>query len=213
MSRQRILVASGNAKKLAELRALCADLPVEILGPEALPDGLAEVEEDGELFVDNAMKKALAAADQAAAALGEEVWALADDSGLCVDALEGAPGVRSARYAGVEGPGRDAANNARLLEALAGLPAEARGAEFRCVIAVARRGEPLFAVEGRVRGRILEAPEGEGGFGYDPLFYHEESASTFACLPAEAKAAVSHRGEAVARLRGVLESVLPEAPA
>lgn len=209
MSGQRILVASGNAKKLAELRALCAGLPVEILGPETLSVGLVEVEEDGELFVDNAVKKALAAAEQAP----EGVWALADDSGLCVDALEGAPGVRSARYSGVEGEGRDAANNARLLEALAGLPAESRGAEFCCVIAVARRGEVLFAVEGRVRGRILEAPDGEGGFGYDPLFYHEGSASSFARLSGDAKAAVSHRGEAVARLRTVLESVLPAPPA
>lgn len=207
---QRILVASGNAKKLAELRELCGSLPVQIVGPEALPYGLDEVEEDGELFVDNAVKKALAASLQAAEVLGPEVWALADDSGLCVDALDGAPGVHSARYAGGSGDGRDAANNAKLLKALAGLPEEQRGAGFRCVIAVARAGELLFAVEGEVRGTILVAADGEAGFGYDPIFYHGPSASSFARLSAEAKAAVSHRGEAVARLRAVLETVLPE---
>jgi len=206
---QRILVASGNAKKLAELRALCADLPIEVLGPEALPAGLDEVEEDGQTFLDNAVKKARAAAEQAAEALGPDTWALADDSGLCVDALEGAPGVHSARWAGVSGDGRDAANNARLLEELAGRHGDERAAEFRCVLAVARRNELLFAVEGRVRGTILEAPDGEQGFGYDPLFYHGPSACSFARLPADAKAAVSHRGEAVARLRRVLETVLP----
>ena len=208
--RQRILVASGNAKKLAELRALCAGLPVEVLGPEVLPGGLAEVEEDGETFVANAVKKALAAAEQAAAVLGADSWALADDSGLCVDLLDGAPGVHSARWSGVSGAGRDAANNARLLAELAGRHGDERAAEFRCVLAVARAGEVLFAVEGRVRGVILEAPDGDQGFGYDPLFYHAPSACSFARLPAEAKAAVSHRGDAVARLRRVLESVLPQ---
>ena len=209
---QRILLASGNAKKLAELRALCAGLPVEILGPEALPDGLEEVEEDGETFLDNAVKKALAAARQAADAFDDEVWGLADDSGLCVDALEGAPGVRSARYSGVEGPGQDAANVEKLLAALAEVPVD-RGAAFHCVIAVARQDELLFAVEGSVEGRILAEADGDGGFGYDPVFYHVPSGCTFARLAPEEKAAVSHRGQAVARLGRVLEDVLPGASA
>jgi len=206
---QRILLASGNAKKLAELRALTAELPVEILGPEELPEGLPEVEEDGETFLDNAVKKAHSAAAAAARQLGPEVWALADDSGLCVDALQGAPGVYSARYAGVAGTGQDAANNAKLLAALAGLPEEQRGASFWCVIAVARAEELLFAVEGSVQGRILESEDGAGGFGYDPLFYHEPSGTTFARLSGAEKAAVSHRGAAVARLRNILASLLP----
>lgn len=206
---QRILLASGNAAKLTELRALTADLPVEVLGPDALPAGLPDVEEDGETFLDNAVKKALSAAEAAAAQLGDDVWALADDSGLCVDALDGDPGVFSARWAGHEGEGRDAANNAKLLAELAGRPPEERGASFWCLIAVARRGELLFAAEGSVQGRILEAADGEGGFGYDPLFYHEPSGVSFARLSRQEKAAVSHRGAAVARLRNILASVLP----
>lgn len=223
---QRILIASGNPKKLAELRALCEGLPVEIVGPDALPGALPEVEEDADNFLDNAAKKALAFAEVAAEAWGPEVWALADDSGLCVDALDGAPGVHSARFSAeqprVDGSlvpadaGReviDPANNELLLERLAGLPAQERGAAFRCVIAVAGHGELLFAVEGEVRGQILEALSGAGGFGYDPLFFHASSGCTFAELDGPAKAAVSHRGEAVARLREVLRTVLPAAEA
>lgn len=208
---QRLLIGSGNPAKLAELRALCAGLPLEVVGPDALPGGLPEVDECGSNFLDNAALKAFAFATAAAAAFGPATWALADDSGLCVDALDGAPGVHSARYAGVDGPGRDAANNALLLARLAGLPPDQRGAAFWCVMAVACGEELLFAVEGSVRGRVLEAPDGSGGFGYDPLFHHEESGCSFACLDPAAKAAVSHRGQAVARLRQVLESVLPAA--
>jgi XTP/dITP diphosphohydrolase len=223
---QRILIASGNPKKLAELRALCEGLPIEIVGPDALPSALPEVEEDADNFLDNAAKKALAFAEVAAQAWGPEVWALADDSGLCVDALDGAPGVHSARFA-AENPradgssvpataGReviDPANNELLLEKLNGLPESERGAAFHCVIAVARADELLFAVEGQVRGQILEALTGAGGFGYDPLFFHAPSGCTFAELDGPAKAVVSHRGEAVARLREVLRTVLPAAPA
>lgn len=223
---QRILVASGNPKKLAELRALCAELPVEILGPDALPGELPEVVEDGDTFLDNAAKKALAFAEVAARDLGEDVWALADDSGLCVDALDGAPGVHSARYAAEtpaadgstvpEDAGRDIidpANNALLIEQLAATPADQRGAAFRCVIAVAGMGELLFAVEGEARGQILDHLTGQGGFGYDPLFFHPPSGCSFAELDAAAKSAVSHRGQAVARLREVLHTVLPADPA
>jgi len=215
---QRILVASGNAKKLAELRALCADLPVEVLGPEALSGDLPDVVEDADNFLDNAAKKAFAFAEIAAAQLGPDCWALADDSGLCVDALEGAPGVHSARFAAMHGQAvpegaarsvQDSANNQLLLDRLAGLPQTERGAAFYCIIAVARPNELLFAVEGQVNGRILESPSGADGFGYDPLFFHEASQCSFAELDSAAKAQVSHRGQAVARLREVLSSVLP----
>jgi len=220
---QRILLASGNAKKLAELRALCAELPVEILSPADLPEGLPEVVEDGATFVANATKKALAAADVAARQLGEDVWALADDSGLCVDALDGAPGVFSARYAGMadtpgDGPAVDAPgdggncadgdNNARLLRELDGVPTELRGAAFFCVIVVAHAGRVLFSVDGSVRGRILTAADGVDGFGYDPLFWHQESGTTFARLSGAEKASVSHRGAAVAKLRAELAAAL-----
>lgn len=228
---QRILLASGNAKKLAELRALCAELPVEILSPQDLPQGLPDVVEDGDTFLANARKKALAAARVAAEQLGDDVWALADDSGLCVDALAGAPGVYSARFAllneagghggGVGGNAPDAANNERLLRELHGLPAEKRGAAFHCVIVVARaqgrsegasqgttddlRSEELFHVEGSVSGRILAEADGDQGFGYDPLFWHEESGCSFARLDGEQKAMVSHRGQAVGQLREILQ--------
>lgn len=168
--------------------------------------------EDGRTFLDNAVQKALAWADAAARDLGPDTWALADDSGLEVEALGGEPGVRSARYAGVDGSReeRDAANNARLLERLQGVPPEQRGARFVCVIALARAGELLLAVEGEVHGRILEAPRGQGGFGYDPLFLYEPLGRTFAELRPAEKAEVSHRAEAVCRLRFALEAILPE---
>ncbi|MCH2100915.1 MAG: non-canonical purine NTP pyrophosphatase [Planctomycetes bacterium] len=219
---QRILVASSNPKKLTELRALCAELPVEILSPDVLSSELPEVVEDGETFLDNAIKKAVSFAEVAARDLGDDVWALADDSGLCVDALDGAPGVHSARYAAEtmaadgsivpENAGReiiDPANNALLIKQLATTPANQRGAAFHCIIAVAGQGELLFAVEGEVRGQILDHLTGEGGFGYDPLFFHPPSSCSFAQLDATAKSAVSHRGQAVARLANVLRTVLP----
>jgi XTP/dITP diphosphohydrolase len=209
---RRLLVASGNAKKLQELRALCEGLPLTVLGPEALPNGLPEVEEDGATFAANAEKKARAAV-AAAAAQGLEVWALADDSGLCVDALDGAPGVHSARFSGVGGPGRDAANTALLLKRLRGVPQDRRGAEFRCAIAVAGPSGLLCLAEGTVRGRILETPEGDGGFGYDPIFYDAGSGTSFARLSSAAKAAISHRGQAMAALREQLVTVLHRASA
>ncbi len=202
-----LLLASGNADKLRELRELCADLPLTVRGPEDLPGGLPTVEETGSTFTANAILKARAAA-AAAASVWPGAWALADDSGLCVDALDGEPGVRSARFAGVEGPERDAANNALLLERLAGVPPERRGAVFRCALVVADAERIVAAVGQGVRGRILEAPEGEGGFGYDPLFYHEGLGATFAALTPEEKAAVSHRGVAMRSLREVLAGLL-----
>ncbi|MBT3339761.1 MAG: RdgB/HAM1 family non-canonical purine NTP pyrophosphatase [Planctomycetes bacterium] len=212
MGKQKILVGSGNKKKLAELAALSATLPIEILTPADLPDGLPEVDEDKDSFVDNAMKKARAFAEAAAEQLGEGIWALADDSGLMVDALEGAPGVHSARYAGechdLPAHARDLANNNKLLEAMQFLGEGEREAAFKCVIAVADSKQPLFAVEGLVAGCILTEPDGEDGFGYDPLFYHEGSGKTFARLSAAEKAAISHRGQAMARLQVLLESVL-----
>lgn len=204
---RQLLVASGNVKKLQELRELCASLPLSVLGPEALQGGLPEVEEDGATFAANAETKARAAV-AAAAAQGLDVWALADDSGLCVDALHGAPGVRSARYSGVGGAGRDAANIALVLERLRGVPQDRRGAEFRCAIAVAGAQGLLCLAEGVARGRILEAPEGQGGFGYDPIFYDAGSGTSFARLSPAAKAAISHRGHAMAALRAQLITAL-----
>jgi XTP/dITP diphosphohydrolase len=204
---QRIFLASGNAKKLAELKSMCSGLDVEILAPSDIDAPLPDVVEDGDDFLSNASKKALEFAEFASEHLGDDVWALADDSGLCVDYLDGAPGVYSARYANESGPNRDQANNEKLLADMQNAVADERNAAFWCVIAVAHRGKVLFAVEGSVNGRILLEADGEGGFGYDPLFYHVESASSFALLTPEQKAQVSHRGQAIARLRNVLESV------
>ncbi len=213
MSQAKLFVGTGNDAKLAELESLCQDLPIQILSPVDLSEGLPEVEENGESFLDNAALKALAFAEVVTKQLGQEVWALADDSGLCVDALDGDPGIHSARWAGIPEdrprPERDKANNEKLLQELKDTPPDQRGAAFWCVIAVAKPEQLLFAVEGNVRGRILESPEGEGGFGYDPLFYHEASGCSFAHLNAAAKAEVSHRGEAIARLQNVLQQVLP----
>ncbi len=203
----RILLSSQNPKKRAELASLLAPLGIEVVSPEEV-GGIPHVEEDGATFEENAAKKALSAAR----ATG--LWSLADDSGLEVDALDGRPGVRSARYAG-EGAG-DAQNNLRLLEKLAGIPSEQRSARFVCALALARPdGTLAVEVRGVARGRILEAPRGATGFGYDPLFlFTEESPGfpagrTFAELESREKSVVSHRGRALRELAKCLPSVAP----
>ena len=201
----RLILASGNAKKRAELERLLEPLDVEVVGPAEI-GGLPEVIEDRPTFEGNAEKKAVSAA------LATNSWALADDSGLVVDALDGAPGVRSARYAGE--PSDDARNNAKLLEALSGLPPERRKAHFVCVLALARPdGSVAAAFRGETHGRILEEARGEGGFGYDPLFLFDEpdraeSGQTFAELGSEAKGRISHRGRALVSLAAALPELV-----
>lgn len=198
----KILVASTNAKKLKELRALAADLPVEVVSPAELAGALPEVVEDGATFAENARKKALAFAG----AYG--LPAIADDSGLCVDALDGAPGVFSARYSGEEAvPDRDRLNNEKLLQELEGIPEERRGARFVCALCLAFPDGRSEGVEARWEGRILDAPRGEGGFGYDPLFLPKGLDRSSAELRPEEKQAVSHRGQAMRLLRPLLESL------
>ena len=212
---QRILVASGNAKKLAELSNFCVKLPVEILSPVDLTGDLPDVVEDADTFAGNAAKKALAFAQVAAEQLGEDVWALADDSGLCVDHLDGAPGVHSARFAELYQTSAEAipqtvdldfANNTLLLNRLNGISESQRGAAFHCYICLAHGPKVLLTVNGSVRGKILAAPQGQDGFGYDPLFLHPSSGVTFAELSASEKAAVSHRGQAFRALRAFLKT-------
>jgi XTP/dITP diphosphohydrolase len=188
----KVLLATGNAHKRREIAAILAalGLPLELVDP-GVP--LPEVIEDGDSLEANAVKKARSVA----LALG--LPALADDTGLEVDALGGAPGHHAARYAGPEG---DAAKNvAKLLGALAGLPAAQRRARFRCVVAlvVDPRGEPLLG-EGRVEGVIAEAPSGGGGFGYDPVFWLPERSCTLAALPEAEKNGLSHRYRALVDL-------------
>jgi XTP/dITP diphosphohydrolase len=195
-----IVLASANPAKAQELARLLEGLPVRVRRPADV-GGLPPVVEDGATFAANAEKKAVTAAR------ASRRWALADDSGLCVDALGGEPGVRSARYAG-EGAD-DARNNAALLRALAG--ASDRSARFVCSIALADpSGEVRFRAEGSVEGKILEEPRGSGGFGYDPLFFHPPLGRTFAELPPREKDAVSHRGRALRALRAHLERLAAE---
>jgi XTP/dITP diphosphohydrolase len=191
----RLHLASGNRHKAGEFAALAAaaGLPVEIVAAGA-SGAMPPVVEDAGTFAGNARKKARALRAQ----LPAGSWVLADDSGLCVAALDGAPGVESAYYAGPQGDG--AANLRRLVEALRGVPANRRQAYFACVLAVIdpQGGEHEF--EGRCEGTLREAPAGQAGFGYDPLFVPAGQTLTFAELPEAAKNLLSHRGRAWARL-------------
>ncbi len=189
----RIVLASGNAGKVVELEQLLAGSGVELVPQTAL--GVSDADETGLTFVENALIKAR----HAARATG--LPALADDSGICVDALDGAPGLYAARYSGVHGD--SAANNAKLLRELAGVPMEKRGAYFIAVLVLLRHADdpaPLIA-EGRWHGRILEAPRGEGGFGYDPLFLPNGSDLGAAEIEPALKNRMSHRGQALAVLK------------
>jgi len=195
------VVATANEHKLRELSELFAGLGV-VLMPR--PEDLAMPEETGATFLANARLKARAIA----VATGEV--ALADDSGLEVDALGGDPGVRSARWAGE--PADDAANNAKLLEELRGIHGANRRARYRCVLVLAAPNGRELTAEGRFEGFMLEAPKGSGGFGYDPLFQPEGDTRTLAEYADAEKNAVSHRGRAARRLREMLERLGRTAP-
>ena len=196
-----LLIASGNPKKLVEIELFLSGSGVQLLSPNDV-GGIEDVEEDRPTFEGNAIKKACAAA----AATGK--WTLADDSGLEVDHLGGAPGVYSARYAGAHGD--DAANNQRLLKELEGVKGSARSARFFCALALARPdGELEASFEGAAYGQILEERLGENDFGYDPYFLfteegYKESGRGFAELEANEKSRVSHRGRALTALREYL---------
>lgn len=194
-----ILLATTNAGKLREVRAVLVGLPVALTCLADHP-AMAEAVEDAESFEGNARIKAL----HHARLIGS--WALADDSGLEVDALGGAPGVYSARYAGV--PGDDAANNARLVGALRGVSREQRTARFRCVLALADPHEVRAVTTGTIEGLIVDEPRGENGFGYDPHFLVPELGKTTAELPPEQKNAISHRGQALRAMRAAIERLI-----
>ena len=208
MTARPLVFATRNRGKLRELRELVPDVEVVSVDEAAARLGLdlPDVEEDRDTFFGNAHKKAV----EVARATG---WpALADDSGLEVDALGGAPGVYSARYGGPVDPaeaggphGGDHVRNRRLVAALAGVPAAERTARFRSVLVLADPAGPLgdqvVIAEGTCEGQILEEPRGAEGFGYDPLFLVPELGKTFAELPSSAKAELSHRGKAMAALR------------
>ncbi|MFW6335020.1 MAG: XTP/dITP diphosphatase [Desulfosalsimonas sp.] len=195
--RKTLVIATRNKGKSSEIRQMLSGYPVEIkdlndFGP------IPEVEEDGETFDENAYKKA----SFAARVLG--LPALADDSGLCVNALGGQPGVHSARFAGKDAT--DEQKCAKLLEMLKN--AEDRSAAFVCVISIAVPTGAALTYEGRSEGVIAQAPEGKNGFGYDPVFYYPDFEKTFAQLTAEEKNRVSHRGRALCELKEEFEKVL-----
>jgi XTP/dITP diphosphohydrolase len=190
-----LYLASGNAHKAAEMNALAlaSGLPVTIVSAKAV-GGMPSVVEDAGTFVGNARKKALAL--QACVPAGS--WVLADDSGLCVDALGGAPGVESAYYAGPAGDG--AANLRKLVDVMAAVPQAQRGAHFVCVLLVIGPDGAEAVFEGRCEGLLGEAPQGGTGFGYDPLFLPAGYSESFAQLGDAVKNELSHRGRAWAQL-------------
>ena len=194
----KIVAGTRNAGKVREIRLALADLPFEVGG---IPDeGLADVEETGVTFSENAILKARYYAQHT----GE--YCLADDSGLEVDALDGAPGVYSARYSG-EGA-TDAANNQKLLLAMQEVPVEKRTARFRSVLALAGPDGSLLLADGTCEGIILTEPKGDGGFGYDPLFWMPERQKTLAEMTVHEKNAISHRGNALKVLKQKLQKQL-----
>lgn len=190
----KVVLASGNQGKLVELQAILAEKNVELIPQSDL--NVSSVPETGLSFVENALIKARHACKETG------LPAIADDSGIEVDALNGEPGIYSARYSGVEGPEADAQNNAKLLAALEQVPEAARTARFQCVIVYMRHEyDPMPLIcQGTWDGRILFAEEGEHGFGYDPLFYVPEHDCASAELSPEIKNTLSHRGQALREL-------------
>ncbi len=192
---REIVIASKNAGKIREIRQIYSDLPLSIVEDPALP----EVVEDGSTFSENARKKAVEIARHAGK------WALADDSGLEVDALGGAPGIHSARWSGKG----DEANNDKLLAALRDVPAPARTARYRAVVVIASPdGRVIAEADGACEGLVGFERRGAGGFGYDPLFVVPQFGRTMAELEAGTKNSISHRGEALRRLREPLTRAL-----
>lgn len=190
-----MVVATGNRHKVEEIRAMLADLPLAVRSLAEFP-GALEVVEDGATYRENALKKARSAAKFT----GKP--ALADDTGLEVDALGGQPGLYAARFAGEGCSFQD--NVRKLLHLLDGVPVERRGARFVCVIALVEPGGREQVVEGELRGRISESQSGGGGFGYDPVFYVPEAGKTLAELAADEKNRISHRRRALDRARTII---------
>jgi len=199
----KIVLATGNQHKLREFQKILDADSLEIVPQSAFP-GCPEVIEDGSSFEENALKKARAIAAHTGCV------AMADDSGLEVDALDGAPGIYSARYAGE--PRSDKRNIALLLKSMRDVDTPRRGAQFRCVIAVVTPDGRELVAQGLCRGRITTEPLGSDGFGYDPVFLHEPSGRTFAQLDSAEKNSISHRGLAVHNVRELLPAFLKSLP-
>jgi XTP/dITP diphosphohydrolase len=200
---RKILVASTNPGKLKELREML-DGDIEWVSLSDFPN-IGEIEEDGKTFAENARKKAIGYAK----ATG--LWTLADDSGLVIDALGGQPGVKSARFAGAKVKDRkiiDRKNFEKVLNLLKNVPREKRSARFVCCLCLASSEKVLIETEGTLEGIIIDKPAGENGFGYDPIFFVPKLNKTVAQLAGEEKNAISHRGQAIRRLKPQLEGLL-----
>jgi XTP/dITP diphosphohydrolase len=195
----KLLVATGNQGKLRELREMLTDLNAEVIGLSDVQVA-GEPTEDGDTFEANAVKKARYYAERTG------LVTIADDSGLSVDALDGRPGVLSARFSGPDAT--DAENNLRLLSDMAGVTN--RRARFVCAAVCLKPDGKYIVTRGECEGEVLTATRGAGGFGYDPLFFVEEHAATFAELPPETKNRISHRGRALAELKTALPDFLSE---
>jgi XTP/dITP diphosphohydrolase len=196
---KKIVVASGNKGKLGEIREILKDLPVELIPMSDIWNPVPEIEENGNTFFDNALIKAEYVFKRSG------LWALADDSGLDVDSLNGAPGVYSARYAGTQGD--NDANNALLLKKLSDIPQNQRTARFRCVIVLKTGISSYITSEGTCEGSIGFELKGKKGFGYDPLFIPAHETMTFAELSSDKKNKISHRGKALDQLRRKLHEL------
>jgi len=202
---KEILVATGNPGKIAEIGAML-DADVRWLSLADFPP-MAEIEEDGTTFAENAIKKA------AGYAKATGIWALADDSGLVVDALGGAPGVKSARFSGEKLQNEDRTlidhrNIAKALELLKDVPKEKRTARFVCRLCMASPERILIETEGTLEGLITDREIGKNGFGYDPIFFVPDMNKTVAQLTSEEKNAISHRGNAIRKLKPLLDEML-----
>ncbi len=202
---RKILVATTNPGKIAEIRVMLGT-DVRWLGLEDLNE-IVEIEEDGLTFAENARKKAAGYAKTAG------LWAVADDSGLVIDALDGAPGVKSARFSGEKLAGADTTlidhrNIAKVLELLKDVPKDKRTARFVCCLCLASPERTLIEAEGTLEGLIIDREIGENGFGYDPIFFVPHLNKTVAQLTREEKNAISHRGNAIRKLRALLEQLL-----
>ncbi len=199
MPKTKLLVATTNLKKLEELRDVLKNLDVEIVSLKDF-SSIKVVEENGKTFEENAKLKAVGYASQT------RLLTLGEDSGLCCEALDGAPGIYSARFSGERG--NDASNNEKLLRLLTDIPEENRTAYYESAIALAAPEKLIGVVRGQVHGFIIKEHRGSGGFGYDPLFYYPNFKKTFAEIPLEQKTSVSHRGQALEKFKLLLSDYL-----
>ncbi|NFN95067.1 XTP/dITP diphosphatase [Clostridium botulinum] len=204
---KKLILASNNIKKIKEMKELLKDLNIEIksLNEENID---IDVEEDGSTFEENAKKKAKEIYDFLKSRNERNFLVLSDDSGLEVDYLNGAPGIYSARYAGEHG--NDKKNNEKLLSELSSVPTSKRTAKFVCQIAMFDEDGRYYSITGDANGCILEKPQGDDGFGYDPLFLYRPLNKTFAELTLEEKNDISHRGVALKKLKGTILNIISE---